>query len=203
MHLETALRGVIIGDRWPKSGVDVTITVLEAEEDGWWAERGQDKGIGGVGMMTVLAGCITVASAAMVEAGIDCVDTVTGGVAAIVKKAGGHEQRKEKMAVVDPCPSEHEEIIAACAVGYLPSRDEVTEMWMKGDVGSQAEELIDRSVDAASAVKSVLSAVLKESIQAKTADAESVAAQIEHEQDPAEKRWKGKAPAGQDVEMTS
>src|SRR5277367_4846504 len=35
VHLETALRGVIIGDRWPKSGVEVTITILEGEEDRW------------------------------------------------------------------------------------------------------------------------------------------------------------------------
>merc|ERR1711977_376795 len=41
VHLETALRGVIIGDRWPKSGVEVIITILEGEEDQWW---GDDRG---------------------------------------------------------------------------------------------------------------------------------------------------------------
>ncbi|RQM08775.1 hypothetical protein DH86_00002491, partial [Scytalidium sp. 3C] len=39
VHLETALRGVIIGDRWPKSGVEVIITILEGEEDQWWGDN--------------------------------------------------------------------------------------------------------------------------------------------------------------------
>merc|ERR1711977_657316 len=39
VHLETALRGVIIGDRWPKSGVEVIITILEGEEDQWWIDH--------------------------------------------------------------------------------------------------------------------------------------------------------------------
>lgn len=180
--------------------------MLEAEEDGWWADGGQGKGVGGVGMMTVLAGCITVASAAMVEAGIDCVDTVTGGVAAIVKTTGQQAgKRRETQVVMDPCPSEHDEIVAACAVGYLTSRDEITEMWMKGDVGSQAEALIDRSVDAASAVKNVLAAVLKESIEAKHKAAEVVEASLpqnEQKQDLTAKKGKAKATV-QDVEMTS
>ncbi|KAL9023787.1 MAG: hypothetical protein Q9180_008107 [Flavoplaca navasiana] len=34
MHVETALRGCLISERWPKSGVDVVITVLEGEDDG-------------------------------------------------------------------------------------------------------------------------------------------------------------------------
>lgn len=202
MHLEAALRGVIIGDRWPKSGVDITITVLEAEEDGWWAERRQGQGIGGVGTMTVLAGCITVASAAMVEAGIDCVDTAAGGVAAIVmsRKEQG-KMHRETQIVVDPCPSEHEEIVAACAVGYLPARDEITEIWMKGDVGAEAELLIDGAVDAAAAMRSVLAAVLRESIEAKHAQVEPMQ-EIEADEDSRAKISKRKV-AAQDIKMTS
>lgn len=183
------MRGVIIGDRWPKSGVDVTITVLEAEEDGWWADRGQGQGVGGVGMMTVLAGCITVASAAMVEAGIDCIDTAAGGVAAIVltPKEQGRVHRDTQI-VVDPCPSEHEEIVAACAVGYLPARDEVTEIWMTGDVGPEAELLIDAAVDAAAAMRSVLGVVLKESIEAKSAQAGLLEAE-RADDDVKSKKW--------------
>lgn len=154
VHLETALRGVIIGDRWPKSGCEVVITVLEGEEDGWWGDAQQGGKTGGWGMMNVLAGCITVASAALADAGIDCVDLVSGGVAALTAEGG----------VLDPCPSEHG-MKAACVVGYLQSRDEVTEMWMKGDAGSQSEALIDNAVKAAVLTRSVLSEAVKEATE--------------------------------------
>lgn len=177
MHLETALRGVIIGDRWPKSGAEVIVTVLEAEEDGWWADGavlgGGQRGIGGWGMMTVLAGCITVASAAIAEAGIDCVDLVTGGVAAVVRQptslggpSGGIQQKRDAErleTVLDPCPPEHQDILGACVVAYLASRDELTEVWMKGDVGSQPDALMDRAVEAAIAARTVLVEAVKES----------------------------------------
>ena len=183
VHLEAALRGVIIGDRWPKSGVEIVVTVLEAEEDGW---RGDDVGsaaardIGGWSMMTVLAGCITVASAAIVEAGIDCVDLVSGGVAALVRsprdssvvKARGYEEEEDwtqehTQVVLDPQPGEHEEIVAACVVGYLASRDELTQVWIKGDIGTSTDCLVDRAVDAAILARTVLAEVVRESAEAR------------------------------------
>ncbi|KAK5107378.1 hypothetical protein LTR62_001321 [Meristemomyces frigidus] len=168
VHLETALRGVVIGERWPKSGCEVVITVLEGEEDGWWgdARSGQGGGkAGGWGLMGVLAGCVTVASAALVDAGIDCVDLVTGGVAAVVQDGDGPSN--DGIVVVDPTPSQHSEIRAACVVGYLQSRDEVTEMWMKGDAGLHAESLVDSAVKAASLARIVLAEVVKEAVEAK------------------------------------
>ena len=118
--IETALRGVIIGDRFPKSGCEVVITILEGEEDAFWGDRQGGERSGGWSMMSALAGCITVASAALVDAGIDCVDLVSGGVAALVKNGEpGTEQ-----VVLDPAPVEHN-LKAACVVGYLQSRDEI------------------------------------------------------------------------------
>ncbi|KAJ8611696.1 hypothetical protein MRB53_037807 [Persea americana] len=161
-HLESALRGVIIADRWPKSGVDVVVTVLEAEEDGWWADEfdlGQSTrrtNFGEWGMMTVLAGCITAASAALVEAGIDCVDLVSGGVAGLVRSKSGTS------VVLDPCPSEHEDLVAGCVVGHLASRDELVEIWSRGDNEDQAITLVDHAVDAAIAARGVLASVVKE-----------------------------------------
>ena len=73
-------------------------------------------------MMNILAGAITVASAALMDAGIDCLDLVTGGVVASISTSYGSSH------ILDPCPSEREEIQSACVVGYLPSRDEVTEV---------------------------------------------------------------------------
>lgn len=168
--METALRGVIIGDRWPKSGVEVIITILEGEEDQWWGDdRGRGLATAGEwGMMSVLSGCITVASAAIADAGIDCVDVVSGGVAAVVR-----EQGKSAALVLDPVPSEHQEILAAAIVAYLPARDEITDLWVKGDIGNQVvqtssyEELADNAVQAALGSHRVLVAALKETADMK------------------------------------
>jgi len=164
VHLETALRGVVIGERWPKSAADVVITVLEGEEDGWHGIGKESEGgrSGGWGSMSVLAGCVTAASAALVDAGIDCVDMVSGGVAALV---GGQDGGQDEI-VVDPTPAEHE-IKAACLVAYLQSRDEITEMWMKGEAGTELEDLIEQAVKSATLSRSVLVDTVKEAASAK------------------------------------
>lgn len=192
MHLETALRGVIIGERWPKSGCEVVITVLEGEEDGWWGDRQRGTKSGGWGMMSVLAGCITVASAALVDAGIDCVDLVSGGVAALTQESAEGNGGM----VLDPCPSEHE-MRAACVVGYLQSRDEVTEMWMKGDAGAESEALVDQAVKAATMTRSVLAEAVKEATVLKMG--RSVGAGNGMNGEAKEVEGKGK---GKDVVMT-
>ena len=185
MHLETALRGIVIGERWPKSACEVVITVLEGEEDQSLNEArgGQDSSLSGLGMMNVLAGCITAASAAITDAGIDCVDLISGGVAATTGS--------ETSGVLDPCPSEHDNVGAACVVGYLQSRDEVTELWMKGDV-TDSEALINRAVEAAVLARSVLAEAVKEAAELKFGlEAQDLSGQT------------GKAPAKEnDVVMT-
>lgn len=166
VHLETALRGVIIGERWPKSGVEVVITILEGDEDGWWGDV-DGQGIGsGWGLLNVLAGCITVASAAITDAGIDCVDVVCGGVAAIVRNPDSQD-KQEVVRVLDPSLAEHKDVVAACAVGYLASRDEITEIWLKGDVGADPDTLIEGATHAAVGGLVVVKEVLLEALQAK------------------------------------
>lgn len=181
MHLETALRGVIIGDRWPKSGVEVIITILEGEEDCWWGNdcgATRYSGAGQWGTMSVLSGCITVASAAIADAGIDCVDMVSGGVAALVRIPQPSSEnpvtgaRSSYKMVLDPLPSEHHEILAACVLGYLPSRDEITNIWVKGGFGGVTgeqslentyyEELADNAVQAALGSHRVVAAAITE-----------------------------------------
>ncbi|KAI1437945.1 exoribonuclease [Xylaria sp. CBS 124048] len=127
VHLETALRGAIIADRWPKSGVDVIVTVVEGDQDRHAPENHQDDGWD---TMNVLSGCITVASAAIADAGIDCVDTVAGGVAALVAK----DATSPPFVVLDPAIGDYSKIFAACCIAYLPTRDEVTNMWFKGQL---------------------------------------------------------------------
>lgn len=192
VHLETALRGVVIGERFPKSGCEVVITVLEGEEDGWWGDRQRSEKAGGWGMMSVLAGCITVASAALVDAGIDCVDLVSGGVAALVEGSPEAEQS----VVLDPSPTEHD-LKAACVVGYLQSRDEITEMWLKGDAGGEVEALVDQAVKAASMTRSVLAEAVREATELKIGKAAEDSGTIN-----GETRGTGNKLKGRDVQMT-
>jgi exosome complex component MTR3 len=160
-HLETAIKGVIIPDRWPKSAIDVVVTVLEGDEDSWSVPgQAQPSGIEGVGMMNVLAGCITVTSAALVDARIDCLDLLAGGVAAIVM-----DEKKKSSRLLDPCPIEHEEISSACVVGYLAHRDEVTEVWIRGNLPHGGESSVDRLVDSAATAARGAQLVLNEAVK--------------------------------------
>ncbi|KAL8712883.1 MAG: hypothetical protein Q9225_006880 [Loekoesia sp. 1 TL-2023] len=190
VHVETALRGLLISERWPKSGVDVVITVLEGEDDGPLGVHGNDSereegGLSGWGMMSVLSGCITAASAAIADAGIDCVDLVSGGVAGIARQPqapglgplGKEDEDGKAQIVLDPCPSEHDNLAAVCVIGYLQSRDEITEIWTRGDVGGVSteesseqlglENLVDRAVEAAASSRLVLEEALRESVEFK------------------------------------
>ena len=170
--------------------MEVIITVLEGEEDRWWGDGAELGATGDWGMMNILSGCITVASAAIADAGIDCVDLVSGGVAAIVRQSTGtnKEQQPRPMSnskrldtdlqlVMDPCPSEHRQMVAACVVGYLQSRDEITELWAKGDMPTPLtiglstqigfDDLVERSIEAAVATRVVLTEAVRESTELK------------------------------------
>jgi exosome complex component MTR3 len=160
-HLETALRGAIIADRWPKSGVDVVVTIIEGEQS---RQTAVAEGSEEWDMMNVLGGCVTVAAAAIADAGIDCVDTISGGVAALVSDGDG----KEPQVVLDPVPSEHEKILAACCVAYLPTRDEITNLWLKGTIPSSTgglhSTLISKAVHASRGVNHAVSLSLEEAV---------------------------------------
>lgn len=143
------------------------MTILEGEEDGFpdLQDAGRSGKGTGWGLMSVLAGCITVASAALCDAGIDCVDLVSGGVAALVERKSASGANENEF-VLDPAPPE-EDIRAACVVGYMHSRDEISEMWMKGDAGVESEKLIDSAVKAAVLTRTVLAEAVKESAELK------------------------------------
>lgn len=166
-HLETAIKGVIIPDRWPKSAIEVVVTVLEADENTRnLPGKEQHGGIEGVEMMNVLAGCITVAAAALADARIDCLDLLAGGVSAVVSNGQAKSSR-----LLDPCPIEHVEVLSACVVGYLPSRNEVTEIWVRGDLAQKDrgatgfEELVESAVSAARGAQLVQQEAVKESVE--------------------------------------
>jgi exosome complex component MTR3 len=89
-----------------------------------------------------------------VDAGIDCVGVVTGGVAAVVE---------DGVVVLDPNPCEHERIRAACVVGYIAGRDEIAMLWQRGEVDvEQAERLVEEAVAAAIGVREVVRDALLE-----------------------------------------
>lgn len=159
MHLETALRGAIIADRWPKSGVDIIVTVIEGDQNRDSPEYERDESWD---MMNVLSGCITVASAAIADAGIDCVDTVAGGVAALVAK----DAKSQPFIVLDPDVAGYHRIFAACCVAYLPIRDEVTNIWFKGQLpGADAmmySKMVEKSLVACRNANRVLVQSLNE-----------------------------------------
>lgn len=161
VHLETALRGAIMADRWPKSGVDVIVTIIEGDQNRDSLQGQKDDGWDA---MNVLGGCITVASAAIADAGIDCVDTVAGGVAALVSRRGPSPPR----IVLDPIVAEHQQVLAACCVAYLPTRDEVTNIWFKGRLpgGDTAvyNRMIERSLVACRNANQVLLRALSETV---------------------------------------
>ncbi|KAK3353535.1 3' exoribonuclease family, domain 1-domain-containing protein [Lasiosphaeria hispida] len=162
-HLEAALRGAIIADRWPKSGVDIIISIIEGDQD---RETSGAQGDDTWDMMNALSGCITVASAALADAGIDCVDTVAGGVAALVKDGG---ETGTARIVIDPISSEHESIEAACCIAYLPTRDEITNLWFKGDMPDHDmgiySELVQQGIQASKLANRVLVESLGETVK--------------------------------------
>ncbi|EFY84660.1 3'-5'-exoribonuclease [Metarhizium acridum] len=160
IHLETALRGAVIADRWPKSGVEVVVTIVEGDVT---RQTTIDEGLQEWNTMSILSGCITVASAAIADAGIDSVDVAAGGVAALVQDEG---IGKEQELVVDPAVSEHKTILAACCVAYLPARNEITNLWYKGSLcGSQLatyRSLVGRAVLASKGAGKAISVSLNE-----------------------------------------
>lgn len=148
-------------DRWPKSGVDVVVTIIEGEDA---RQSAVESGTEEWDMMNVLSACVTVAAAALADAGIDCVDTVSGGVSALVTgdEAGG------PTVVSDPVSTEHGEILAACCVAYLPGRDEITNLWLKGEVATTDSniyrKLIAGAIHASKGTNQAISGSLHESL---------------------------------------
>ncbi|KAI9725229.1 MAG: 3'-5'-exoribonuclease [Chrysothrix sp. TS-e1954] len=173
VHLASALRGVILGERFPKSGLDVVVTVMEAGLDDYRqhevdAETDRRPSIE-YETMSILAGCITAASAALIEAGIDCIDLVTGGVAAMSVSRDEqtsdetHSRSDQSTLILDPSSRDSSNLAAACVVGYLASRDELAELWLKGDV-TMPEKLIDGAVEAAIGARKMLASTLTDSL---------------------------------------
>ncbi|OAL33763.1 hypothetical protein AYO20_06939 [Fonsecaea nubica] len=161
LHLENALKGVLLPDRWPKSAVDVAVIVLEGEDD-----QGEGDRFAGLGLFNLLAAAINVAMAALADAKIDCLDLLAAGVGAVVPGPDSKPLR-----VLDPAAVEHDDIQSSCVVGYLPSRDEIVELWSNGSVSTQNantstgfDELVEAAIAAARGAQTVIKEALVESM---------------------------------------
>ena len=102
--------------------------------------------------------------AALADARIDCLDLLAAGVGAV---APGSDSKPVR--ILDPAAAEHDFLFSSCVVGYLPSRDEIVEMWSNGSVTTQTDgvgldELIDSAVAAARGTQILLKDVLLESL---------------------------------------
>jgi exosome complex component MTR3 len=113
--ITTALVRSIVLERYPKSSIEIMVTVLDCED-------GPHSDVG------VLSGAITAGSAALADAGVECVDLVCGGVAGL---------DGEGQVVLDPGPGE---CTAVVGVGYLAARDEMTVLWTRGGMSVELEE---------------------------------------------------------------
>jgi exosome complex component MTR3 len=161
LHLANALKGVILPDRWPKSAIEVAVTVLEGEDDDQEGNM-----FTGCGLFNLLAAAINVSVAALVDARIDCLDLLSAGVGAVVAGPDGTPLR-----LLDPVAAEHEEILSSCVVGYLPSRDEVVQVWSSGQIPTTGDggtlgydQLLDSAIASARGAQAVLQAALLESV---------------------------------------
>lgn len=124
--IATALQSSVLTKLYPKSEIALNILVLEEPADG---------------ELETIAASVTAASAAIADAGIECIDLVAG-------------------AVIRTPPSE-EEKGKGLVIGYMPHREEMTMMYMTGtgDKG-QVENMIADATEQAKLVNLVLNKVL-------------------------------------------
>ena len=172
VHLEGALRAVVIAERWPKSCIEVVVTILETDMALSARTASNDSPIEeSVASMLLLSGCINAASAALLHAGIDCIDVLTGGAAVLlarplnmVDQVSSEEYSLE--VVLDPYSYHSDDIAFTCVIGYLGAQDEIANMWIR--TGSRSlrhpaatndktmEQLIQGAVEAAAATRAIV-----------------------------------------------
>ena len=116
-------------------------------------------------LTNTLAACVNVATAAIADACMDCIDLLTVGTAAYIRQSDG-----QASLVLDPSIADSEPIVSLCAVGFLQSRDEVIFLWTKDDGNSRSEglqgrpdfgKLVGNAIEAAKAVHLVVTDALK------------------------------------------
>lgn len=154
IRLEKLIGPMILGYLFPKSGIDVNVSVLEY-----------------TGKRSLLAIATNAVSTAIAESGIDVVDLVSASSFAIVD--GG--------LMIDPTGEEEEMAVAGGVVGYMASTGEITDMWISGSVEVNDEgdmdidsgntvrlkEVVNKVVSAAADARLVINHALMEMVKEK------------------------------------
>lgn len=166
LQLQIAISGMVRASAYPKSGIDVFVTVLDCEgriEEMIGVDAAEGEGErASLGAMQVLTGAITCASTAIADAGIECVDLVAAGMAALVEAKDGKD-----MVVMDPSPLDGWQVRAAVLVGYMAARDEITLVWSRGEVGvEEFTGVMESAVEVATKVRGVVNDAVRERLVA-------------------------------------
>jgi exosome complex component MTR3 len=144
---------MLLGHLFPKSGIDVNISVLEY-----------------TGKWSLLAIAANATSAAIAEAGIDVVDLVSASSFALTDNG----------LVIDPTGDEEDSASAGGVVGYMASMGKVTDLWVTGSVEVEEEgdmdvdsghvrfgEMLKKAVSAAADARLVINHALMELVKEK------------------------------------
>lgn len=144
---------MLLGHLFPKSGIDVNISVLEY-----------------TGKWSLLALAVNATSTAIAEAGIDVVDLVSASSFAVTGSG----------LVIDPTGDEEESASAGGVVGYMASTGEITDMWITGSVEIEEEgdmdldsghvrfgEMLKKAVSAAADARLVINYALMDLVKEK------------------------------------
>lgn len=179
-QLQRAVARAVRTAAYPKSAIDVFVTVLDGEAPGNCA-------LPELADMTALAGAIACASAAIADAGIECVDLVSAGVAGVVEDLSVPGGRRT---VLDPAPADAWIVKGAACVAYMAARDELSLVWSRGEMEAPGEDgdVVDRAIDVARRIRAVLN------------DAATERVRLGLEQAKAAEKGKGKEK-DKDVEM--
>lgn len=194
-RLYQALVSAIRRELYPKSRIEIVVTILDSEDEGDIANtvcledgRAQEPKFSDVGrseraLGCILAGCITAASAALADAGIEMVDLVSGGVASVyaddpsvkgkAKETGpAGSDGSDKLYIRDPSvvSPEGKTHLATCVLGYMAARDEISDIWISGRLSannqmSAMDELVDQAIAAARSARGVLNEASRERVQ--------------------------------------
>ncbi|OWZ51198.1 exosome complex component MTR3 [Cryptococcus neoformans var. grubii Br795] len=127
----------------PKSSIDVYLLVLESDT-----------------LTNVLSAGLTVASAAVADAGIEMAALGVGGAVASI---GGDEKQGRRRVVIDPSLEEEKQSDVKVMVGTMPALGKMTNVWLTGEAEvDEACNMIEQAIEASRETHSILAEALVE-----------------------------------------
>ncbi|KAK9467962.1 3' exoribonuclease family, domain 1-domain-containing protein [Lipomyces arxii] len=145
--------------QYPKSGIAISVVVISGSPSA-------------AGLMKqVAAACVTVAGVALVDAGIELTDIVTG---CAVKFGAGVNDKVELDLDSDGVPGDRPDIVGRGVVSYMAGRDEITGFWFDDEspnadssnlVESTFVNVVTVATDGAKEVRKIVNSVLLQQVQ--------------------------------------